>query len=169
LRLSCGRFVANLATMDAAEYPALPIADETHAVLVDGGRLRQAIARVAFAAARDDARPVLTAVLFDFGSEGLTLAAADGFRLSRTRLADVRAEARQLLVPARAVTELGRLIGDAETVRLIPTAEERGLHVVVGETTLFARLIEGRFPDIERVIPPEGKTRVTIDATSFHQ
>jgi NADPH:quinone reductase-like Zn-dependent oxidoreductase len=128
-----------------------------------------AVARVAFAAARDDARPVLTAVLFDFGPDGLTLAAADGFRLARARLADVAAPSRQLLVPARAVVELGRLLGEAETARLIPTPEGRGVHLAVGETTLFARLGEGRFPDVERVIPPEGTTRVTVDTAAFRQ
>ena len=169
LRLSCGRFVANLATQDAAEFPALPVGDEARALTLDASRLRQAVARVAFAAARDDARPVLTAVLFDFGPEGLTLAAADGFRLARARLAGVVAVPQQLLVPARAVTELGRLLGDAETARLIPTAENRGVHFVIGGTTLFARLLEGHFPDIERVIPQESKTTVTVETAAFRQ
>ena len=119
LRLSCGRFVANLATQDAAEFPALPAGNEARALTLDASRLRQAVARVAFAAARDDARPVLTAVLFDFGPEGLTLAAADGFRLARARLAGVVADPQQLLVPVRAVTELGRLLGDAKFYSLV--------------------------------------------------
>ncbi|HVC34230.1 MAG TPA: DNA polymerase III subunit beta [Chloroflexota bacterium] len=169
LRLSCGRFVANLATQDATEFPALPAGDEARALTLDASRLRQAVARVAFAAARDEARPVLTAVLFDFGPEGLTLAAADGFRLARARLAGVVADPHQLLVPVRAVTELGRLLGDAETVRLIPTAENRGVHFVIGGTTLFARLLEGHFPDIERVIPQESKTTVTVETAAFRQ
>jgi DNA polymerase-3 subunit beta len=169
LRLSCGHFVANLATLDAAEFPALPAGDVARALTLDASRLRQAVARVAFAAARDDARPVLTAVLFDFGPDGLTLAAADGFRLARTRLSGVIADPQQYLVPARAVTELGRLLGDAETVRLIPTAENRGVHFVIGGTTLFARLIEGHFPDIERVIPQESKTNVTVETAAFRQ
>ena len=169
LRLSCGRFVANLASQDAAEFPALPAGDEARALTLDASRLRQAVARVAFAAARDEARPVLTAVLFDFGPEGLTLAAADGFRLARARLAGVVADPHQLLVPVRAVTELGRLLGDAETVRLIPTAENRGVHFVIGGTTLFARLLEGHFPDIERVIPQESKTTVTVETVAFRQ
>jgi len=169
LRLSCGRYVANLATQDAAEFPALPAGDEARALTLDASRLRQAVARVAFAAARDEARPVLTAVLFDFGPEGLTLAAADGFRLARARLAGVVAVPQQLLVPVRAVTELGRLLGDAETVRLIPSAENRGVHFVIGGTTLFARLLEGHFPDIERVIPQKSKTNVTVETVAFRQ
>lgn len=169
LRLSCGPFVAHLASQDAAAFPALPDGDEQRAMTIDGARLRQAIARVAFAAARDETRPVLTAVLFDFGPAGLTLVAADGFRLARARLSGVNAPSQQLLVPARAVAELGRLLGEAESVRLIPTPENRGLHVAVGTTTLFARLVEGRFPDVERVIPPDGTTRVTVETAAFRQ
>jgi len=169
LRLSCGRFIANIATMDAAEFPVLPPPEAARALTLEAGRLRDAIARVASAAARDDTRPILTTVLFDFGQDGLTLAAADGFRLARARLAVVSASSQQLLVPARAVTELGRILGDAESVRLVPTAESRGAYFVAGETTLFARLIEGRFPDVERVIPQDGKTHVTIETTSFRQ
>lgn len=169
LRLSSGRFVANIATMDAAEFPVLPPPTTTRALTLAATRLREAIARVAFAAARDDTRPILTAVLFDFGQDGLTLAAADGFRLARVRIAGVNASSQQLLVPARVVTELGRVLGEAESVRLVPTAESRGVYFIIGETTLFARLIEGRFPDVERVIPQDGKTHVTIETTTFRQ
>jgi DNA polymerase-3 subunit beta len=169
VRLSCGRFVANLATFEAAEFPSLPAGDEDRAISLDADLLRRAIARVAFAAARDETRPVLTAVLFDFGPDGLTLAAADGFRLARARLGGVTSSPHQLLVPARAVGELGRLLGSRGEVRLLPTAENRGLQVVVGDTALFARLIEGRFPDVERVIPTEGTTHVSVETAGLLQ
>ncbi len=82
-RAACGPFVANLATADPAEFPAFWTTDDRSAVDLEAGRLRRAVERVAFAAARDESRPVLSGVLFDFGPEGLTLAAADGFRLAR--------------------------------------------------------------------------------------
>ena len=99
----------------------------------------------------------------------MTLAAADGFRLARARLSEVSASPMQLLVPAKAVSELGRLLGDAETVRLIPTEGSRGVCFVVGETTLFTCLIEGRFPDVDRVIPKEITAHVTVETASFQQ
>jgi DNA polymerase-3 subunit beta len=168
-RLDCGRFVANLATLNAADFPALPTGDETRSLSVQAKRFGEAIERVAFAAARDDARPILTGVLFDFGPEGLTLAAADGFRLARARVTGVDALPQQLLVPARAVAELGRILSDAEAVRLTPTPDNRGVCFTIGMTTLFARLIDGRFPDLERVIPHEWKTRVTIETAALRQ
>ncbi|HZS01210.1 MAG TPA: DNA polymerase III subunit beta [Chloroflexota bacterium] len=169
VRAACGSFVANLATADPDEFPALPTADEQSARDLDAGRLRRALERVAVAAARDESRPVLSAVLFDFGAEGLTLAAADGFRLARTRLPDATATAQQLLVPARAVAEFARLLAETEAARLLLTPDGRGVLLAAGETALYARLIEGRFPDVERVIPQEGRTRVTVDTAAFRQ
>jgi DNA polymerase-3 subunit beta len=122
-----------------------------------------------FAAARDDSRPVLAAVLFDFNAEGLILAAADGFRLAKAELAHGAGTFQQLLVPARAVSEFGRLLGDVAAARLAPTADGRGLYLFARQTTLFSRLIDGRFPDIERVIPRDWQTRVTVSTPALRQ
>src|SRR5262245_10670527 len=169
VRAACGSFVANLATADPDEFPALPAADERSARDLDAGRLRRALERVACAAARDESRPVLSGVLFDFGAEALTLAAADGFRLARIRLPEAAAALQQLLVPARAVAEFARLLAETEAARLLLTPDGRGVLLAAGETTLYARLIEGRFPEIERVIPQECRTRVTVDTMALRQ
>jgi DNA polymerase III subunit beta len=169
LRVSCGRFSANLASVDPDEFPVFPAADEGAALDLDARRLQRAIERVVFAAARDESRPVLTAVLFERGADGLTLAAADGFRLARARVAEGAGAARPLLVPARVAAEFGRLLADAQAACLLPTADGAGLHLVAGGTTLFTRLVDGSFPDIERVIPREWRTRVTVEAASFRQ
>lgn len=169
LRVSSGRFEASLSTADPDEFPVLPPADESTTLDLDGDRLRRAIERVAFAAARDDSRPILAAVLFEVGEAGLTLAAADGFRLSRVVIPDVAGEHRHLLVPVRAVIELGRLLSDSRSARLVSTADGGGLHLITGGTSLFTRLVDGRFPDIERVIPTAWETRVVVQTASFRQ
>ncbi len=168
-RVACGRFDAGLATADPDDFPALPAMHEPSAVELEAVRLRRAVERVAFAAARDETRPVLSAVLFDFSDDGLTLAAADGFRLGRTRLPEAASTPKRLLVPARAVVELGRLLVDAERASLLLTPDGRGAGFVVGDTALYTRLIEGQFPDIERVIPRDCTTQVTVEAAAFRQ
>lgn len=169
VRVTCERFRANIAAFDPDDYPPLPAADEGAAISIDAHRLRGAIERVAFAAAQDDGRPVLTAVLFDFDDRGLTLAAADGFRLARARLPEAAGPARQWLVPARAVAELGRLLADVEAAQVAPTQDGNGVRVSLGETVLFSRLIEGRFPDVEWVVPQGYRTRATVEAAAFRQ
>jgi DNA polymerase-3 subunit beta len=169
VRATCGAFAASFAAADPGQFPTPPSAEGAVATDVDAPRLRAAIGRVAFAAARDEQRPVLAAVLLDFGPEGLTLAAADGFRLARVRLPGASAEPRQLLVPARAVAELGRLLGDAGTARIVVPRENRGVQFLVGATTLSSRLVEGRFPDVERVVPGAPTTRLSVEAAAFRR
>ncbi|MGD9894804.1 MAG: DNA polymerase III subunit beta [Dehalococcoidia bacterium] len=169
VRVACGQFVANLATADANEIPTFPAIDQRTVLELDAGRLRTAVERVAFAAAHDESRPALSGVLFDFGASGLTLAATDGFRLARAGVPEAMSAARQLLVPARAVAEFARLLADAPVARLLLAADGRGVTLVVGETMLSTRMIEGRFPDVEREIPQEWRSRVTVDTVAFRQ
>lgn len=169
LRVTCGRFDASLSTADPDEFPVLPSPDPSNALELGADRLRRAIDRVAFAAARDDSRPILAAVLFELGEQGLTIAAADGFRLARANIPGVAGDARHLLVPARAVVEFGRLLVEAEAARIIATPDGGGIHLVADGTTLFSRLVDGRFPDIDRVIPQAWRTRVVVQTASFRQ
>ncbi|MBI4499069.1 MAG: DNA polymerase III subunit beta [Chloroflexi bacterium] len=169
VRLTCGRFVAHLATTDPDDFPTFPPPDEAGALDLDAARLRAAIARVVFAASRDEARPALTGILFDRSGDELTLAAADGFRLARACLPEAGSSAEPWLVPARAVGEFGRLLVDVEAARLIPTADGQGVYFVARETSLFTRLIADRFPDIQKVIPQDSRTRVTVETAVFRQ
>ncbi len=169
VRATCGRFKADLAILDPEGFPQFPARDEQRTFELAPSALRKAIERVVLAASRDDSRPVLTAVLFDFGETGLTLAAADGFRLARARLPEAVGASRQLLVPARAVAEFGRLLAEGEKARIALTPDDRGIHLVVGPTTLYTRLVEGRFPDIARVIPTTWQTKVAVDTHHFRQ
>jgi len=125
LRAACGPFVATFATLDPDDFPLPSLSDAQAAFDVDAERLRGVLGRVAFAAARDDSRPVLTSVLFEVGVTGLTIAAVDGFRLAQARLPDIVGPSKHLLVPARAVCEFTYLLADATTARLVLAADGR--------------------------------------------
>ena len=205
LQVRCGRYTARFATVDPEEFPPLPRVEGATALPLDARQLRDGLARVALAAARDESRPVLTAVCFKSTPDGLTLTAADGFRLARVRLvgviagssAESRAPAAEeptpdqpgaqggqgahgtpeasanadILVPARAAHEFVRLLGDggggAAVLYILP--ERRGVYLRAGEAALYARLIEGTFPDVERVIPRGGACRVTVETGALRQ
>jgi len=83
---------------------------------VEVGQLRQGIAQVVFATATEESRPVLTGVDAQFEGKQLTLAAADGFRLSvfKLNLSKPVSEKIEVIIPARAITELNRLAADQE-------------------------------------------------------
>ncbi|HEX5502459.1 MAG TPA: DNA polymerase III subunit beta [Thermomicrobiales bacterium] len=162
VRAGCGRATASLATTDAAAFPAPPAPDMATARDIDAPALRRALARVLPAAARDDTRPVLGAVLLALDEAGSALAAADGFRLARARLPGLPGTPRELLVPARAAAEAARLLAAAETARLVVLHAGRGLWLVAGAAGLYTRLVQGRFPDTAALVPATWRTRVTV-------
>ena len=111
--LACARNTASVGGMDPDDFPPIPVVSGGDAILIPASRLRAGIAQTVFSAATDDSRPVLTGVHFGFAGGALRLAAADGFRLSvHTMEIDSKIE-RQAIVPARALNELGRLLGEA--------------------------------------------------------
>lgn len=172
LTLQCGRDKASINGIGADEFPASPtLADGGFAVDMDAHLLREMIAQVEFAAATDDSRPVLAGVLIRFENNVATLAAADGFRLAvRQSQIDASVSERiSLIAPARAIRELGRIIGDAtEPIHMAVTPNQSQLVVRIGPAgepggvEFYSRLIDGTFPDYKQIIPKEFGTKVEL-------
>jgi DNA polymerase III subunit beta len=161
LHARCGRFSGQFATSPAEDFPALPTADLSTALDLEGPPLRAAIARVVFAAAPDEKRPVLAGVRVALTAEGVMLAACDGFRLAVAHVPAGCAAAEQLLVPARAMNEATHLLESVESARLLLAPDRRALHLVAGSSTLTAILLDGTYPEVDRLVPTGWRTRVT--------
>ncbi|MGQ9479999.1 DNA polymerase III subunit beta [Chloroflexus sp.] len=171
LRVECGRFVSNIKGVDADEFPSLPtVSAQTPLVSLAAEVWQEAIDQVAFAAATDESRPILTGVLVRTRDQQVTLVAADGFRLAmRTiQLSAPVAHAVDCLIPARTLSELARIIGDTDAeVAMVYTPG--GSHVLFHTENIevVSRLIEGRFPDFERIIPQQYLTRMVLDSSEL--
>ncbi len=167
VHLACARFEASIKGIEAEEFPVIPtVADREPTVAFPPDLLRETIDQVAFAAATDDTRPVLAGVLIRLRGKTATFAAADGFRLAlRTvELPEPVAEPQEVIVPARALLELARIIGDVEDnveVTITPSGGQVLFHTE--SIDLVSRLIEGRYPDIERIIPANFATRTVLE------
>ena len=132
--------------------------------------LRQVIDQVAFAAATDESRPVLTGVLLDFTPEGLTLAAADGYRCSvrNVSLESTVSNRNSVIVPARALQELRRISGEVENlVEMVIDPNRNQVFFHLDDVDLVSQLIEGTFPDVRQTIPTNWNTRTTVDTDEF--
>ncbi|MFN8459376.1 MAG: DNA polymerase III subunit beta, partial [Anaerolineae bacterium] len=117
LNLKCARIESNIKGIDAQEFPIVPTATNGDATLkLDPTSLRAMIDQVVFAAATDESRPILTGVLVQFNEDNLTMAAADGFRLSvkSAVLKQNFSDMSEVIIPARALMELARVSGDQE-------------------------------------------------------
>ena len=169
LRLACARSEANIHGADAGEFPPIPTVEEGVAAQIDPQVLKSAIARVAFAAATEESRPVLTGVEVKLEGEQFSMAAADGFRLAVQHgplVQGVNSETK-VIVPARTLNELSRLLGDQEEpveIMLTP-AKGQVLFRTKGNETVetVSQLLQGSFPNYEQLIPQSYQTRAVFD------
>lgn len=170
VNLHCARFEANIKGIDAEEFPTLPSTGDGFKILVDAPTLHDTIAQVVFAAAADDSRPVLTGVLVTFNGSTMTLVAADGFRMAvrNSPLGAPVEEEVSIIVPARALRELGRIVADSEeSVEISVTSTRNQVLFRLGNVELVSRLIEGQFPPYERIIPPPSPNKVVVSTGEF--
>ena len=170
VHLECSRNESTIHAMDAEDFPRVPSIADGVAISLDPKVLKRAIDRVEFAAASDDSRPVLTGVSIKSDGTRLTLAAADGFRLavSDIELESEPAEPIDLIVPARAMRELARLIAEiAEPVELRVNAQRTQVLFALTDVELVAQLIQGTFPNYNQLIPAEWSTRTTVGVDEF--
>ena len=169
LQLTCGHNQAHIHGADASEFPPIPTVEDGVTAKVDPATFKLAIARVAFAAATEESRPVLTGVELKLEGDRFTLAAADGFRLAvqhGSLLEPVDTEIK-VIVPARTLNELSRLLGDQEEpveIMMMP-AKGQVLFRVRGSQTVEAvsQLLQGSFPNYEQLIPKSYQTRAVFD------
>jgi DNA polymerase-3 subunit beta len=166
LAVQSGRDKAAINGIDAEDFPVIPLVGEDASnVEVDAQLLREMIGQVEFAAASDESRPVLAGVLVRFEDNTITLASADGFRLAvrEGKLGNAVAEKLDIIVPAKSMRELARIIGDqSEPLLLAITPNQSQLLVKTGETEFVSRLIDGTFPDYRQIVPREFNTKVDV-------
>ena len=158
--------------MSADVYPPIPGVGVGDVMKIVAADLREALRHVVFAAASDDGRPVLTGVHFRFRGDEMTLAAADGFRLAvypMEVLSDVEEEL-EITVPARALRELERLLGDEEgTIELYLHRDRSYARFDLTRARLTAQLIQGNYPTYDQLIPSEYQTRVVLPSDQLER
>jgi DNA polymerase-3 subunit beta len=148
----------------------MPVPDMEGAVQLNVVDFKEMIHQVAFSASTDEARPVLMGVLVTVDGDKITMAAADGFRLS-VRSASLSTPAPQpvnIIVPARALSELARIASDGEETISMVVPKGRGQVVFrVKDVELVSQLIDGTFPDYQQIIPRSYKSRTLVSTASL--
>jgi len=167
LNVRCGDGVSiNINGLTADDYPQVPAANGDEGIAVPAQAFNEMIGHVVFAAAREDNRPVLTGIMMRFDGATLTMAASDGYRLMlRTiELDEAVSSVQTLVVPARTLSELSRMIGSEETtVRIILRPENSQIMFHVDKLDLTTQLIEGTYPSVEQIIPKNHTTLTMIN------
>jgi len=168
--LDCQRFSANINGTDPDEFPPIPTVNEGATIKVNPQLLKDTVTHVAFAAATEDSRPVLTGIKVEVNQSDFTFAAADGFRLAvyEGKLLELISEAMEFIIPAKALQEVGRLIGTGDTAVEF-TVTPAGTHALfnIGNVEIVSQLMPGSFPNFRSLIPAEYKNRVIVQNSDF--
>ena len=170
LSLKCANYEANIKGIDAQEFPLIVALSEDTGISLEPPILREMINQVSFAAAVDESRPVLTGVLAEFSGTRLTMAAADGFRLSvrYTELGGPVPEPASVIIPARALQEVARISADEENpIRMIIAPNRSQVFFRMTNIDLVSQLVEGNFPDYKQIVPKSYITRTIVDTAEF--
>ncbi|HEY3477040.1 MAG TPA: DNA polymerase III subunit beta [Anaerolineales bacterium] len=170
LNVRGGTSTNDIKCIDAQEFPPLPVPDFEGAVQINVGDFREMIHQVAFAASSDEARPVLMGVLVQVDQDKLTMAAADGFRLSvrKAVLSTPSPSPVSAIVPAQALKELARVATDSEEPIYMVMPKGRGQVVFrVKDVEVVSQLIDGTFPDFQQIIPRSYKSRTLVSTSSL--
>ncbi|KKR87170.1 MAG: polymerase III subunit beta protein [Candidatus Woesebacteria bacterium GW2011_GWB1_41_10] len=164
LNISTSSFSSTVLGMNTSDFPKIPASvNKEKSISLPKTIFSNALSKVLFAVSSDETRPILTGVLFTFNKEGLTLVATDGFRLSLVKTNQLMNKSTnyQFVVPRTILFEIGRVSED----EILLEFREKDKQVVfgVGDTVFSSRLLEGTFPDWEKIIPKTSSYKVTVD------
>ena len=164
ITVQAGRSRFTLASLPANDFPSIDEVEATERVRVPEAALKELIERTAFAMAQQDVRYYLNGLLFDLRESSLRCVATDGHRLAlcEAPLDAGASTKRQIIVPRKGVTELQRLLEGGEREVELEMGRSH-LRVKRDDVTFTSKLIDGRFPDYEAVIPIGADKEVRID------
>lgn len=160
----CGRSRFTLVTLPASDFPTLEDLPFDGDIRLHQGALRGMIERSHFAMAQQDVRYYLNGLLLEVGANTLRLVATDGHRLAfqELQIENDTVETRQVVVPRKGILELMRLLADSDAEVVLKLGSNH-LRVILGEIRFTSKLIDGKFPDYQRVIPREANRVVIAD------
>lgn len=170
LNVRGGTSTNDIKCIDAQEFPPTPGVDLDGAMQLNVAEFREMIQQVAFAASTDEARPVLMGVLLQAEKDKLTLAAADGFRLSvrHAKLSTPAPAPINAIIPARSLIELARVAPDGdETLQMAIPKMRNQVVFRAKDVEVTSQLIDGTFPDYQQIIPRKHSTRTLVSTEAL--
>ncbi len=165
LHIDTGKYSSVINGTPADDYPVMPSIKDGQTWKIPAATLKKALQQVVVAASSDDARPILTAVYFHTKDNILYIAATDSYRLAEKKVINLKQDV-SLLVPASSVQDLLRILGDGdEEVNVMH--DEQQILFSIGDIELVTRLIDGTYPDYQKLIPGKFETSAELAKADF--
>ena len=167
--IECGKSFFRLAGLPKEDFPKFPPFGDKEIVTLPQKTVQAMLQMTSFAMSFDETRYVLNGVLFKLEGEKATLVATDGRRLAliEKTLGSPTKETFEMIVPAKAVQELNRLLKNQGDLKVYK--KENQVQFDLGDVSLTSRLVEGEFPNYQQVIPKETEEKLLVDREGFLQ
>ncbi len=167
VNVKCEKSDYTILGLPPEEFPALPDVPDEHSFEISQSVLKDMIKQTIFCVSPDESRAILTGILLVLNGDGVRLVGSDGHRLALrdSEVANATGEA-TAIVPGRALGEVGRMLEDEDTGVNISIAENQ-IKFQINGTSVVSRLIEGQFPNYDRIIPQSSEKKLTMPAESL--
>src|ERR671910_3208004 len=165
VRLSARENEYRIRAYAAEDFPQLPKFDEAGAFKVGGEALVETVDKVSRSYSRDETRPVLTGILISFEESRVRMVTTDSYRLSvkETELVTTFDGAREAIIPARAMQEVGRIFAGSDEEQVEVVLSENQALFRIGDVLFGTRLIEGNFPEYRRLLPTGFEREIPVN------
>lgn len=158
----------NFPILGAGEYPRVqPISDNASSITIDAAKLSDSINRSIFATAQDELRPVMNGIYFDLTSDSLAIVASDGHKLVRNKNFSIKSETPSAFILPKKPATLLKTVLAKDGGDVVIRFDERFADISFADGNLSCRLIEGKYPNYNSVIPQDNPNRITIDRKSL--
>ena len=165
--LSAGEGKYKLAGQNGDEFPKNPEIENTASIEIETKALAEAINKTIFATGNDDIRPVMSGVFCELATDSITFVATDAHKLVRYRRNDFKSDAeKQFIIPKKPLNQLKSTLNSIEGNVTIDYNDSNA-KFSFGHITLICRLIDGKYPNYNAVIPAENPNKLTIDRVSL--
>jgi DNA polymerase-3 subunit beta len=164
LRVSSGRSKFNFATLSIGDFPDIATPEYTATFTLDADTLKHLLDNAAFAMSNEATRFFLNGIYLHRTEDGITAVATDGHRLAKVWSSDCMDEFPAVIIPRKAVNELRKVVdsGDVEI-----SVSDNKIRFILDNAEIISKVIDGTFPDYERVIPKDNTDSARVDAKSF--
>jgi len=164
VKLSAGRNEYQIRTYAAEDFPQLPRFDEESSFTMPGELLVDTVEKVSRSYSRDETRPVLTGILISFEESKVKMVTTDSYRLSikETELATTFDGSRKAIIPARAMQEVSRIFSGSDEEQVEVSLSENQALFRIGDVLFGTRLIEGNFPEYQRLLPSSFERQISV-------
>jgi DNA polymerase-3 subunit beta len=166
LTVQAGSYRTTILCFNASEYPIIPKIEASGKYMIDADDLQKLLEAVSDSVSVSDSRPELAGALLRFEKDTTIMAATDIFRLAERKISGVHATGASIIVPRSTITELGRIVGGVSGQLTIKISDNQ-ISFSHEEFDVISRLIDGKYPDYQKVIPERALTRVLVRKTDL--